>query len=587
MAATMRLTASLFVALLSATAMAVSPADVRTGLRGGSSVTMAAIEQDLATEISGEKVGPKALHLAKLESLLRPLAVALPTDDMGRFNHAAVRYLIHRLFMQRHSWLIRGLEPDNETSTLPTQANFTIGSDPVWPSFLQRDLEQWRGSENLSLRDVAGLAATLDDLIHRENEHRLRKAYDVAGIETEAQLNYREAKSIMRKYFAIYVSAWSKPNLTAYVVDSITQSQTVRDEFPRVAKPVLDTLKRKQEINFENLLSVSNKIGTGYKFVNTPMCGGLKRQLLSMENRKAGRVRLSDFYNASLYGAWGFIEKVEYLRSLGTLDETNESNILVVIPNYVTAINQCLKASSIYTVCCPNECDPLMSALEAEIAAPQGDPDRILDFVANKMSTETVQAPRKIPGTLRDRLSAVASQTGGQVLLHGRLFAQWMHHAFPRECPFPHVVGTLSPRTADEWLRDTGHTETRAAEADMRQHIRHDDTCSIAPDATELPWSSVEQEFYGGKGGAATWSVANEQAEIESIIRRADEMGLALEVDAGGLGPAVVSLVSVAATAAILCLLRVLLKAIGGTSMDVIKQPTAATALCAPDTPCV
>ena len=29
-----------------------------------------------------------------------------------------------------------------------------------------------------------------------------------------------------------------------------------------------------------------------------------------------------------------------------------------------------------------------------------------------------------------------------EVPLHGRLFAQWMHYAFPRHCPFPHVSGT-------------------------------------------------------------------------------------------------------------------------------------------------
>lgn len=27
--------------------------------------------------------------------------------------------------------------------------------------------------------------------------------------------------------------------------------------------------------------------------------------------------------------------------------------------------------------------------------------------------------------------------------LHGRLFAQWLHYVFPRECPFPHKTGSV------------------------------------------------------------------------------------------------------------------------------------------------
>merc|ERR1712087_1052344 len=35
--------------------------------------------------------------------------------------------------------------------------------------------------------------------------------------------------------------------------------------------------------------------------------------------------------------------------------------------------------------------------------------------------------------------------------------AQWMHHAFPRECPFPHVSGSITPVTPDEWLDSKGN----------------------------------------------------------------------------------------------------------------------------------
>ena len=45
---------------------------------------------------------------------------------------------------------------------------------------------------------------------------------------------------------------------------------------------------------------------------------------------------------------------------------------------------------------------------------------------------------------------------GGKVSLHDRLFAQWMHHACPQECPFIHGVRGLSTLNPVEWSAQTG-----------------------------------------------------------------------------------------------------------------------------------
>merc|ERR1719487_80796 len=52
---------------------------------------------------------------------------------------------------------------------------------------------------------------------------------------------------------------------------------------------------------------------------------------------------------------------------------------------------------------------------------------------------------------LRAKLDAVATLHNGNVPLHGRLLAQWLHFAFPRECPYPHAAGTLNPQTPARW----------------------------------------------------------------------------------------------------------------------------------------
>merc|ERR1719437_155448 len=83
-----------------------------------------------------------------------------------------------------------------------------------------------------------------------------------------------------------------------------------------------------------------------------------------------------------------------------------------------------------------NECDVLMGELESIFQAPAASAEDLLVVVGN-LSSSTVDAPKILPRALQERLGSIAAKHGGQVPLHGRLFAQWLHFAFPYECPFP------------------------------------------------------------------------------------------------------------------------------------------------------
>merc|ERR1719343_1589471 len=50
-------------------------------------------------------------RLGRIEALVAPSFAALPKNEFGRLGHAAARYATHRLFVQRHGWYVRGLEP--------------------------------------------------------------------------------------------------------------------------------------------------------------------------------------------------------------------------------------------------------------------------------------------------------------------------------------------------------------------------------------------------------------------------------------------------------------------------------------------
>jgi len=235
----------------------------------------------------------------------------------------------------------------------------------------------------------------------------------------------------------------------------------------------------------------------------------MKSELLSVESKKPGRVRLTDFYKKSLYGSWEFNEKIEYLRSLGALDESDPTTPLVIVPNYVASRPQCLVSSNFYALCCRNECEDLLGSLERGIKSSHTAPSEIIKLV-EALPSSTITAPRTLSQSLLSRLQDVATLNGGQVPLHGRLFAQWLHHAFPRECPFPHVGGTTNPQTADEWIKSTGHEDSKASEEEMMAHVERD-TCKFSPHGIEctskhstseseheeenedLPWSQVEE----------------------------------------------------------------------------------------------
>merc|ERR1719413_115516 len=136
-----------------------------------------------------------------------------------------------------------------------------------------------------------------------------------------------------------------------------------------------------------------------------------------------------------------------------------------------------------------------MTKLESDIGAATATPERIASLVA-KLPSESVQAPRELPEALLGRLGEVAAHHGGQVPLHGRLFAQWMHHAYPRECPFPHVTGTTSPMTPDEFMAHHGLEDVEASMEDMRWHYsqkEHEDL----DEEISLPWTQEEELVAG------------------------------------------------------------------------------------------
>jgi len=224
----------------------------------------------------------------------------------------------------------------------------------------------------------------------------------------------------------------------------------------------------------------------------------VKQQLLKLEDHGSGRVRLADFYGQALHGGtWQLSESLPYLRELGALDETKPGNPRVVISNYLLGASNCIATSASLSVCDRSECEAVLGHLERTVGAPEATPQELVSLVSG-LSTATVPGNRTISLVMRHRLNSMASANGGRVALHGRLFAQWLHHAYPRECPFPHLSGTTKPQNTEDWLRSTG-TDYVASPKDM---ARHAGTSPQSPQLRARPgpiemaaWSYKEELF--------------------------------------------------------------------------------------------
>merc|ERR1719277_792409 len=152
-----------------------------------------------------------------------------------------------------------------------------------------------------------------------------------------------------------------------------------------------------------------------------------------------------------------------------------------------------------------------MTSLESHIGSSSAPAERIAALVST-LPSESVKAPRELPTLLRQRLDEVAAHHGGQVPLHGRLFAQWLHHAYPLECPYPQEAGVTNLHL---WA---GDERDEASEAEMKQHVDAD-TCSVnwdgkidcGEESAELPWSTKEELLESVSGVRApprtSWSV--------------------------------------------------------------------------------
>jgi len=448
----------------------------------------------------------------------------MPKTDTETLKPDGVRYLLHRLFVEKHGWFVRGLDNAGEAwNASSPSALFKehVGDD------LHDVFERKLVSKGFTLHDTAVMAATLERLVRDDTMARLRAAYRLEDMPAE------NSKPATEEQVLAAVDTYMLMYILGATHDTMTKSKLMkyRKEIHRKYPTWEDTRLWVRQVRSEVLMGNPELAPTSFNATERTLelmedrygkwqnkeCHDLKASLLKMEDAGSGRVRLGTFYNSALNGNWQFSESIEYLRSLGVLDESEPSRLRVIIPNYVNAPSNCVASSRFYSVCCMDECDSLMKPLETEIAAPEASPSRIIQLVSNLAST-TVPAPRLLALSLAQKLDDIAVHHSGNVPLHSRLFAQWMHHAYPRECPYPHLAGTTAPKNPMQWMEETG-MEIMADEHMMRKHAEQASSAQNQNDDLDteyLPWLHEEELFVARQSSerSSLWSALRASAML-------------------------------------------------------------------------
>lgn len=485
-------------------AVADGDGDALNGQREEEDVLLLGVAAALASSDSSSLAGPFHASIERdLEGLQEELGASLrslPSDAEGRFGSTAVRYALHRLFMRLRGWSLVGLDPEGQAWNGSWTSKVTLLKKA--PESVRTMIAQQVDGPGLSDKDVALLAVLIQHLAREDAAQHLREVFLAMNLPLDGSVGQHSAQAAIDALVASQVLSRSPATLgRRRWMREVQAIRQVYPNWPALQKSVHEELEsglRAHAPDFAGLAQVAGAVGERWGRWGDSECSSLKHELMKVEDRGSGRVRLADFYGKALHeGKWQLSESVEYLRQLGALDETNAGNPRVIIPNYVGASGNCIASSDVMSVCCISECEDLLHQLEGKLRAPEATPEEIAAAVA-ALPSSTVPADRELSAVMLNRLNRIAADNEGLVPMHGRLFAQWLHHAYPRECPYPHLSGKTRQVQMEAFASQTGHNIT-ASRSQMVALAGKDARSWKLPSKSRplenAPWSHEEELF--------------------------------------------------------------------------------------------
>eukprot|EP00929_Paragymnodinium_shiwhaense_P081799 TRINITY_DN428_c0_g2_i1.p1 TRINITY_DN428_c0_g2~~TRINITY_DN428_c0_g2_i1.p1 ORF type:complete len:584 (-),score=203.65 TRINITY_DN428_c0_g2_i1:91-1842(-) len=495
-------------------------------LGGRSLVSVAEVEDPalllrLAAEVEdavGESLRDDAKErLGGFAELLRPMFDSLPRNAHGNLDHSTVRYALNRFFVQRHGWRIDGLERVGAA----TESN---GASPTGllrervPGFLMDVFEEAFGKTGLKQHELSIFAATLEHIIHDEATSRLLDVYEALRFSPTDALAVEEVDLATDAFMMSLVLGQDRLKSNGTIESKLARlakaypgwkdtqlwMRDVRLTLEHLEQGSVNPFREEVSYGFKQVERVVEQVSQRFGGFQNTECRQLKDTLLEAEDRDTGRVLLSDFYKKGLETNALFKESVDYLRQQGALDETKPGEPRVIVPNFLLSPGNCLADTGLYSVCCINECEGLLGHIEKSVANHEASPEQLVEIVSH-LSSSSVEAPRQLPERLVSQLELVALRHGGKIPLHSRSLAQWLHIAFPRECPYPHAASVSSGLSTSELKKQYKNNKmdvdarTQYIES-VEQKEEEDAPCSSGASQTEeellSQWSHEEEILY-------------------------------------------------------------------------------------------
>merc|ERR1740121_3540490 len=132
---------------------------------------------------------------------------SLPKNEQGQLEPSAVRYALHRYFVHKYGWYVKGLDLQCGVSKNTSSTEVMKG---LAPSFIFGLFEQKLHGRGLKLEELAVFAATLTDLIFQEGLGSLQEVYAKLGLPVMEAVTEEEFHRAIRAYFAqLVVGQWN------------------------------------------------------------------------------------------------------------------------------------------------------------------------------------------------------------------------------------------------------------------------------------------------------------------------------------------------------------------------------------------
>mmetsp|Transcript_16748 Transcript_16748/g.36740 ORF Transcript_16748/g.36740 Transcript_16748/m.36740 type:complete len:573 (-) Transcript_16748:84-1802(-) len=409
-------------------------------------------------------------QMRQIKAQLAPTWKSLPKTPEGNLDRRSLCYVVYRFFKQAYGIVITGLDPE---AAFRNEAELELFGGFA-PDYVRNVLQGETAQDGFSIEDGVAMIVMVEHLISDSSRDVLEEVYARRGIIDD--LDGEDFTDAMQEYFGIWMLA-TDPKAKERVAKNLADLRLYFDDWLSIANLVAGAVRtfeqqRDRDVHERNGLSLGLSLGSrlmersfsfddaqamatdltkGFSALWDTTCQAVTEKLAKLDSGNTGRVPISTFYKASLAGEWHFSESLQYLQEQGIIDNSSSwHGPRVIIPNYVQAASNCIAWQEHFSLCCPSQCEGYMDVLEQAVGAPSATAQQLFALV-DELLTEGSDEASPLPQTMRAQLVSIADGNDGQVPLHGRLFAQWLHYVFPYDCPFPHMLGAAKRMTPFEF----------------------------------------------------------------------------------------------------------------------------------------